>query len=423
MPTLRERLAHAWNAFSSSSLNRYTGHSYSFRPDRVRVRYSTERSIITSILNRIAVDCSAIDIFHVRLDENGKFDSIINSELNKCLTISANLDQTGRALIHDIVMSMCDEGCIAVVPVETTLNPNVTGSYDITNLRVGRIIEWHPEHVLVSVYNEKTGDRENLLLSKSVVAILENPLYAIMNEPNSTLQRLIRKLNMLDAIDEQTSSGKLDIIIQLPYVIKSKKRREEAESRRKDIEMQLSGSKYGIAYTDGTERVIQLNRPAENNLMSQVEYLTKQLFNQMGLTEAVFDGTADEATMLNYYTRTIEPFLSTITLEMKRKYLTKTAISQGQSIEFFRDPFSLVPVQNIAEIADKFTRNEILSSNEIRAIVGYKPVDDPRADELRNKNLNVSSEEMSMQPGAPPQANQMNPENPDGKIDFLSLLK
>lgn len=415
MPTLRERLAHAWNAFSTNQ-SRSTGPSYYNRPDRFRVRYSNERSIIASIFNRIAIDCSAIDIFHVRLDENNKFDSIINSELNKCLTISANLDQTGRALVQDIVMSMCDEGCIAVVPIETTLNPKVTGSYDISNLRVARIVEWYPDEILVSVYNERTGRREELLYKKSLAAIMENPLYSVMNEPNSTLQRLIRKLNMLDAIDEQSASGKLDVIIQLPYIIRSKKRREEAEERRKEIEMQLVGSKYGIAYTDGTERVIQLNRPAENNLMSQIEYLTKLLFNQLGITEAVFDGTADEATMLNYYTRTIEPYMSTICLEMKRKFLTKKAISQGQSIEFFRDPFSLVPVQNIADIADKFTRNEILSSNEVRAIVGYKPVDDPRADELRNKNLNQSSEELAS-------GGEEEMEEDQSQIDFLSLLK
>lgn len=415
MPTLRERLAHAWNAFSSSNLNRSREPSYYRRPDRLRIGYSNEMSIVTSIFNRIAVDCSAIDIFHVRLDENNKFESIINSELNKCLTISANLDQTGRALIQDIVMSMCDEGCIAVVPIETTLNPNVTGSYDITNLRVAKILEWRPSEILVSVYNERTGKHEELVFKKTVAAIMENPLYSIMNEPNSTLQRLIRKLNMLDAIDEQSSSGKLDVIIQLPYVIKSKKRREEAEERRKEIELQLTGSKYGIAYTDGTERVIQLNRPAENNLLAQIEYLTKMLFNQLGLTESVFDGTADEATMLNYYTRTIEPYMSTICLEMKRKYLTKTALSQGQSIEFFRDPFSLVPVQNIAEIADKFTRNEILTSNEVRAIVGYKPVDDPRANELRNSNINQSNEELA-------NGQQAEEEN-QAQTDFLSLLK
>lgn len=413
MPTLRERIAHAWNAFTAAP-NRSREMSYYNRPDRYRARWTNERSIVTSIFNRIAVDCAAIDIFHVRLDENGKFDSIIDSDLNKCLTISANLDQTGRALIQDLVMSMCDEGCVALVPIETTLNPNVTGSYDITNLRVAKILEWRPSTILVSVYNERTGLHEEVVYPKTLAAIMENPLYSVMNEPNSTLQRLIRKLAMLDLIDEQSSSGKLDLIIQLPYVIKSKKRREEAEDRRKDIEMQLTGSKYGIAYTDGTERVIQLNRPAENNLMGQIEYLTKMLFNQLGVTEAVFDGTADEATMLNYYTRTIEPFMSTICLEMRRKYLTKTALAQRQSIEFFRDPFSLVPVQNIADIADKFTRNEILSSNEIRAIVGYKPVDDPRADELRNKNLNQSKEELSEEP--------MEEENPD-KARFLSMLQ
>ena len=397
MAKFMDRLAHAWNAFNHYS-TRSNEPSSSYRQDKVRLRYYSERSIISSIINRIAIDCAAIDIKHVRVDENGNFIEIINSELNKCLSVSANIDQTGRALIQDLVVSMCDDGCVALVPVETTLNPYVTGSYDITNLRVAKIVEWRPTSVVVALYNERTGKRENVSFPKSVAAIMENPLYSVMNEPNSTLQRLTRKLALLDAVDEQSSSGKLDVIIQLPYVIKSRKRREEAENRRKEIEMQLTGSKYGIAYTDGTERVIQLNRPVENNLMGQIEYLTKLLYSQIGVTEEVFNGTADEKTLLNYYNRCIEPFLSTICLEMKRKYLTKTAISQNQSIEFFRDPFKLVPVQSIADIADKFTRNEILSSNELRAIIGYKPIDDPRADELRNKNLNPPGEEYLEEP-------------------------
>ena len=431
MAKFMDRLAHAWNAFNHYS-TRSNEPSSSYRQDKVRLRYYSERSIISSIINRIAIDCAAIDIRHVRVDENGKFIYVINSELNKCLSVSANIDQSGRALIQDLVMSMCDDGCVALVPVETTLNPNVTGSYDITNLRVAKIVEWRPTSVVVSLYNERTGKRENVSYPKTIAGIMENPLYSVMNEPNSTLQRLMRKLALLDAVDEQSSSGKLDVIIQLPYVIKSQKRREEAENRRKDIEMQLTGSKYGIAYTDGTERVIQLNRPVENNLMGQIEYLTKLLYSQLGVTEEVFNGTANEATILNYYNRCIEPFLSTICLEMRRKFLTKTAISQNQSIEFFRDPFSLVPVQNIADIADKFTRNAILSSNELRAIIGYKPVDDPDADALRNKNLNQTAEEMQAQQGEMP-PEELPPEEyaeaqpqeeleEDEPIDYIKLL-
>lgn len=389
---LGDRLQHAWNAFKNQDLPQKIsydlGPSSSYRPNYSGSYFGPDRSIVTSIYNRIAIDVAAVKVEHVRLDQNGRFISSIDSSLNKCLTTSANLDQTGRNLIQDIAMSMCEEGVVAVVPVDTSLNPNQTGSYDIETLRCGKVTQWYPEHVMVSLYNEKIGERQDITLPKSMIAIVENPLYSVMNEPNSNLKRLIHKLGILDAIDEQSGAGKLDLIIQLPYVIKSDARRKQAEQRRKDIEMQLSGSKYGIAYTDGTERITQLNRPAENNLLNQIDYLTKMLYSQLGLTESVFDGTADEKTMLNYYNRTIEPMLSAITNEMKRKFLTKTARTQGQSIEFFRDPFRLVPVEQLADIADKFTRNEILSSNEVRAIIGYKPVNDERADELRNKNLN-----------------------------------
>ena len=333
------------------------------------------------------MDAAAISIQHVKLDDNGRFVSSVGSGLNNCLTVEANIDQTARAFIHDIVMSMMDEGCVAIVPVDTTLNPEVTGSYDIVTMRVGQVLSWYPQHVKVRVYNDRRGEKEDILVPKSVVGIVENPLYAVMNEPNSTLQRLIRKLNLLDAVDEQAGSGKLDLIIQLPYVIKTEARRAQAEKRRKDIEEQLSGSKYGIAYTDGTEHIVQLNRAVENNLMTQIEYLTSMLYSQLGITKGVMDGSADEQTMLNYYNRTIEPILSAIVDEMKRKFLTKTARSQLQSISFFRDPFKLVPAAVLAEIADKLTRNEIMSSNEIRQIIGLKPSKDPKADELRNKNL------------------------------------
>ena len=391
--TLGDRLQHAWNAFRNGPrLPQYQdmGMSYGNRPDRTRLAVNNERSIISSVYTRIGIDVAAVNVQHVRVDSNGKYLAPMVSGLNECLTIGANIDQTGRALMQDIVMSLCDEGCVAVVPVDTTINPSMSNSYDIQTLRVASILEWYPKHVRVRMYNEQVGYKVDLILPKDNVAIIENPLYAVMNEPNSTLKRLIRKLNLLDAVDEQSSSGKLDLIIQLPYVIKTPARREQAELRRKDIEMQLSGSRYGIAYTDGTERVTQLNRPAENNLMTQITYLTSMLYSQLGLTEGVFDGTADEATMLNYYNRTVEPILSAITDDMRRKFLTKTARTQGQSIIFFRDPFKLVPVSELASIADKFTRNEILSSNEFRGVIGYKPVEDPRADELRNKNLNES---------------------------------
>lgn len=395
---LFDKLKHSWNAFvnNRSPTNYYNdiGYSYSYRPDRVRFTRGNERSIVTSVYNRIALDVSSIDIKHVRLDENGSFISVIDSGLNNCLTLEANIDQTGRALKQDIVMSMMDEGCIAIVPVDTTVNPTETGpgAYDILSMRTGKILEWYPSHVKVRVYNDRTGNKEDIIVPKKTVAIVENPLYAVMNEPNSTMQRLIRKLNLLDFIDEQSGSGKLDLIIQLPYIIKTEARREQAEKRRKDIENQLAGSKYGIAYTDGTEKITQLNRPIENNLMKQIEYLTNMLYSQLGITQSVLDGTADEQTMLNYNNRTIEPIVSAIVDEMKRKFLSKTARSQLQSILFFRDPFKLVPVNNIAEIADKFTRNEILTSNEIRQIIGIKPSNDPKADQLINSNISQSKQ-------------------------------
>lgn len=385
-----ERLQHGWNAFvnnrSPTTHYSYIGPGNSRRPDRPRFSRGNERSIVTAIFNRIALDVAAIDIMHCRLDEENRFTEIIESKLHNCLTLDANIDQTGRALKQDIVQSMFDEGCVAIVPVDTTTNPN-TGSYDIASMRVGKVTEWFPRHVRVNLYNEQRGEKEDVVLPKSMVAIIENPLYAVMNEPSSTLQRLIRKLNLLDLIDEQSGSGKLDLIIQLPYIIKTDARRQQAEQRRKDIENQLAGSKYGIAYTDGTERITQLNRPVENNLLKQIEYLTNMLYSQLGITQAVLDGTADEKTMLNYYSRTIEPIVSAIVDEMKRKFLTKTARSQKQSIMFVRDPFKLVPANDLAEIADKFTRNQILSSNEIRQIIGRKPSSDPEADKLINHNI------------------------------------
>ena len=396
--TFGDRLKHAWNAFLNkdpTSFYRDIGISHSYRPDRPRLTRGNERSIVTSVYNRIALDVAAINVQHVRLDENNRFLSVIDSGLNGCLTVEANIDQTGRAFLQDVVMSMLDEGCVAIVPVDTTFNPEITGSYDINSMRTGKILDWYPNHVRVRVYNEKTGLKEDIELPKKTVAIIENPLYAVINEPNSTMQRLIRKLNLLDVVDEQSSSGKLDLIIQLPYVIKTEARRQQAENRRKDIETQLAGSKYGIAYTDGTERITQLNRSVENNLMKQIEYLTSMLYSQLGITQSILDGTADDKTMLNYYNRTIEPILSAIVDEMKRKFLTKTARSQLQSILFFRDPFKLVPVNEISEIADKFTRNEIMTSNEIRQIVGMKPSDDPKAEELRNKNLSQPKDEQT----------------------------
>ena len=388
---ISDRLQHAWNAFMNRDPTynyQDLGNSYSIRPDRPRFTRGNERSIVTSVYNRIALDVSAISIQHVRLDDNGRFKEQMNTSLNSCLTLSANTDQTGRAFIQDAVMSMLDEGCVAIVPIDTTTDPNISDSYDILTMRTAKILDWYPNHVRIRVYNEKIGRQEETIVPKKMVAIVENPLYAVINEPNSTMQRLVRKLGLLDVTDEQTASGKLDLIIQLPYVIKTEARRQQAEERRKSIEMQLAGSKYGIAYTDGTERITQLNRSLENNLMKQIEYLTSMLYSQLGITQSILDGTADEKTMLNYYSRTIEPIISAIVDEMKLKFLTKTARSQHLSIVFFRDPFKLVPVNDIAEIADKFTRNEIMTSNEIRQIVGMKPSNDPKADKLINSNLN-----------------------------------
>lgn len=391
------RLKHAWNAFTANEPlfgSRYAiGPSYSFRPDRPIFSRGNERSIVTSVYNRIALDVAAISIQHVCLDEDGRFAELMeNSTLNARFDLEANLDQTGRAFIQDVVISMLDEGCVAIVPVDTDIDPD-KGTFKIDSMRTGKIVEWYPKHVKVRVYNEDTGKKEEITVPKSTVAIVENPFYAVMNESNSTLQRLIRKLNILDAIDEQSGSGKLNLIIQLPYVIKTEARRQQAENRRKDIEEQLAGSKYGVAYTDGTEHVVQLNRPVDNNLMSQIEYLTSMLYSQLGLTQGILDGSADEKTMQNYETRTVEPILSAIVDEMRRKFLTKTARSQKQSILFFRDPFRLVPVSSLAEIADKMTRNEIMTSNEIRQKIGLKPSKDPKADELRNSNLSAPAGE------------------------------
>lgn len=391
-----DRLQHGWNAFvknrDPTPSYAYYGDSYFYRPDRPRFTRGNERTITTSVYNRIALDVASIDVKHCRIDDNGRFKSEITSGLNTCLNLEANLDQTGRAFRQDVVMSMLDEGCIAIVPIETTLDPKISESYDISSMRVGKILEWYPAHVKVRVYNEKIGKKEDIVVPKKTVGIVENPLFAVINEPNSTMQRLVRKLALLDQIDEQSGSGKLDLIIQLPYVIKTEARRNQAEDRRKDIERQLSGSKYGIAYTDGTERITQLNRPVENNLMKQIEYLTSMLYSQLGITQTILDGTADDKTMLNYYSRTVEPIISAIVDEMKRKFLSKTARTQGQTILFFRDPFKLVPVNDIAEIADKFTRNEIVTSNEIRQVIGMKPSEDPKADQLVNSNIRQPDE-------------------------------
>ena len=393
---LSTRLVHAWNAFTSRDPTQYiiTGPGYSSRPDRPRLSRGNEKSIATSIFNRIAIDVSSVSIKHCRLDKNGRYVEDIDSGLNNCLTLEANKDQTGRAFIQDVVLSMLDEGCVALVPVETTIDPKNSNSYQIDSMRTGKITEWYPDMVRVRLYNDRTGEKEEILLPKSQVAIIENPLYAVVNEYNSTMQRLIRKLSLLDVTDEQTASGKLDLIIQLPYVIKTETRREQAERRRKDIIEQLAGSQYGIAYTDGTEKITQLNRSLENNLLKQVEYLTNMVYSQLGITQSVLDGTADEKTMLNYTNRTVEPIISAIVDELKRKFLTKTARSQLQSIVYFRDPFRLVPVNDIAEIADKFTRNEIMTSNEIRQIVGMQPSKDPKADELVNSNISRAKQDI-----------------------------
>lgn len=388
-----DRLKHAWDAFRNRDPTSYDyGISYSYRPDRVRFTRGNDRSILTSVLNRIAMDAAAIDIQHVRLDKNGRYKETIDSGLNQCLNVEANIDQSGRAFRQDIFASLLDEGCVAIVPVETSVDPK-RGSYSIDSMRVGKVIEWFPEHVRVRLYNQKVGKHEEIVLPKKIVALPENPFYAVMNEPNSTAQRLMRKLSLLDVVDEHNCSGKLDLIIQLPYVVKTDLRRTQADRRRKDVEDQLASSKYGVAYIDGTERVTQLNRPIENNLMKQIEYLQNLFYSQLGMTATVMDGTADEKTMLNYNNRAIEPIISAVVDEMKRKFLTKTARSQRQSIVFFRDPFRLVPVNDLAEIADKMTRNEIMTSNEIRQVIGMKPSEDPNADTLRNKNLSVSNEE------------------------------
>lgn len=396
------RLKHAYDVFRNREPTpnyQIIGPGYSQRPDRLRLTRGNERSIVTSIFNRVALDVAALNITHCKVDENDRFLSNMDSSLNNCLKLEANIDQTGRAFIQDVVLTMLDEGCVAIVPVDTSDNPNRTTSYDIYTMRTGKVLEWYPRHVKIRVYNDKKGIKEDVVVHKSTVSIITNPLYAVINEQNSTLKRLMRKLALLDIVDEETSAGKLDLIIQLPYTIKSDTRRDHAEARRKDIEMQLKNTKYGIAYTDATERITQLNRPLENNLMKQIEYLTNMLFSQLGITQSILDGTADEQTLLNYHSRTIEPIVSAIVDEMKRKFLTKTARTQMQTITFFRDPFKLVPVNNIADIADRFTRNEVLTSNEIRQIIGFKPSSDPKADELRNSNLNHPDENGIMPTG------------------------
>ena len=434
MPTIFERLQHSWNAFRGRdrpavSYNQDLGLSSYRRPDRSYVKVSNDRSMVTAIYNRISMDVASNKIEHVKIDENGRYVESVPDGLNNCLTVEANIDQTSRAFIQDAAFSLLDEGCIAIAPIDVSLDPSKSSSYDIYTMRVGKILQWYPAHVLISVYNEKIGRKEDILVPKKTVAIIENPFYAVMNEPNSTLKRLIRKLALLDAIDEQSGSGKLDLIIQLPYVIKSDARREQAENRRKQIETQLAGSKFGIAYTDGTERITQLNRPLENNLMSQIEYLTNTLYSQLGITPEILNGTADEKTMLNYNNRTIEPILSAITDEMKRKFLTKTARTQGHSIIFTSEPFKLVPINNIADIADRFTRNEILTPNEIRSIIGFKPVSDEAADELRNRNISQGMGGMPMEmpmenPEDQPIQNENQPEetSQNGILDSIANI-
>ena len=417
---LMDRLKHAWNTFKNKDPTRTQwniGPSYGYRPDRMRYTRGNERSIVTAVYNRIAMDVAAVNLRHVRLDDNDRYKETIDSGLNNCLSVEANLDQTGRAFIQDLVASMLDEGCVAAVPTDTDDEPDESGNFKVYTLRTGKVLEWYPRHVKVEVYNENEGRRREIIIPKATVPLIENPMYSVMNEPNSIYQRLVRKLTLLDVVDEQASSGKLDLIIQLPYIIKTEARREQAEKRRKDIEQQLSEGKYGIAYTDGTEHITQLNRPVENNLMKQIEFLTGMFFSQLGITQSILDGTADEKTMLNYYNRTIEPILSAIADEMKRKFLTVTARSQKQTIAFFRDPFKLVPVNDIAEIADKFTRNEIMTSNEIRQVIGMKPSDDPNADVLRNKNLSATAEEKkAMQPaGSGPGSENINKDKENGQ--------
>ena len=416
---LWNRIQHGWNAFvnnrSPTVYRQDFGPGASYRPDRPRLSHGNERSIVAAIINRIAMDAAAIDIKHCRLDENDQFSEVIKSKLNNCLTIEANIDQTGRAFKQDIYHSLMDEGCIAIVPVDTTLNEK-SGSFDVLSMRVGKVVEWFPKHVRVLLYNEETGNKEEVIVPKNITSIVENPLYSVMNEPSSTLKRLIRKLNLLDYIDEQSGSGKLDLIIQLPYIIKTDARRQQAEDRRKLIETQLKDSKFGIAYTDGTERITQLNRPVENNLLKQIEYLTTMLYSQLGITQGVMDGTADEKTMLNYNSRTIEPMVSAVVDEMKRKFLTKTARTQGQSIMFFRDPFRLVPAADLAELADKLTRNEIVSSNEMRQFIGMKPSSDPKADQLVNSNISQPDEKSDTPPEKVPEESKKGVESQNGKL-------
>lgn len=396
---LKDIIQHAWNAFTNrdpTNNYQYTGgYSSSYRPDRPRLSRGNERSIATSVFNRIAMDVAAVNLSHVKLDQNGRFLSYVNSGLNNCLTLEANKDQTGRAFIQDIVLSMLDEGCVAIVPVDTSVDPKQTNSVSIDTMRTGKIKEWYPDHVLVELYNDQRGINQEITLPKSTIGIIENPLYAVINEPNSTLQRLIRKLVLLDSVDNQSSSGKLDLIMQLPYVIKTEARRREAEKRKKDLEEQLSGSKYGIGYIDGTEKVTQLNRPIDNNLMKQVEYLTSMLYSQLGITTSVLDGTADEKTMLNYYNRTVEPILAAIADEFKRKFISKTARTQGQSVEYYRDPFRMLTLDNLSEIADKFIRNQVATSNEIRGAIGMQPSNDPKADQLNNPNMPQQDSQIS----------------------------
>lgn len=390
------RLKKAWNAFTNRDPTggyKSVGPGYSLSPSRPRLSRGNEKSIVNAVLTRIAMDAAAIDIKHCRLDKNGRYLEEVDSPLNDCFNLSANIDQTGRAFKLDVYLSLLDEGCIALIPIDTTDNPDDTNSYDINSMRTGKILDWYPRHVRVLAYNDRTGEKEELVMPKSQVAIIENPAYSVMNEPNSTMQRLKKKLSLLDATDEQSASGKLDLIIQLPYAVKGELRRQQAEERRKDIEDQLMNGKYGIAWTDGTEKITQLNRSVENNLMKQIEYLTNLFYSQLGVTQSVMDGTADEKTMLNYNNRTIEPLVAAVVDEVKRKFLTKTARTKGQSISYFTDPFKLVPVDNIAEIADKFTRNEIMTSNEIRQIIGMKPSDDPKADRLINSNISQPNQE------------------------------
>lgn len=397
---LRDRLTHAWNAFRGREPHtKHYGAAYSRNPYKSRLTSGNEKSIVASIYNQIAVDASSMEIRHVKVNENGSYLETVNSSLNQRFSVEANMDQAPSTFMRDIILSMFDEGCVAIIPVDTDVNPKAKESYKINSLRVAEILQWFPKHVQVRAYNDRLGQHEDILLPKKMVAIVENPLYTIMNEPNSTAKRLVRKLNLLDVVDEQSSSGKLDLIIKLPYIIKSAARKEQAEKRRQDIEQQLAGSKYGIAYVDGTENITQLNRPAENNLMEQVTFLTSMLHSQLGLTQSIFDGTADEKTMINYHNRTIKPILTAITEEMNRKFLTKTARTQKQAIIYLRDPFRLVPVSELADVADKFSRNEILSSNEMRSVIGFKPLEDPKADELRNKNMPQSKDQVSPKEG------------------------